>query len=191
VSNNKASEIVVASNGSVSVAPYGTALPTDAHTALNAAFVDLGLLTETGVTLVATPAVVDVQAWQRLGPVRRVVTGRTLTAAGVLNQWNQESVSLAFGGGTWTMVSAGSYRYDPPLAGAALKEYSVVVDAQDGATNLRYMIRRAVISDAVTVNLVANAAATLPITFTALEVDDITLAPWGFFSDALEFSLAS
>lgn len=191
MSNNKASEILVASNGSVSVAPYGTVLPAEVDTALNPAFVDLGLLTEAGVTLTATPAVTDIQAWQRLGPVRKIVTGRAFTAAGVLQQWNQESVSLAFGGGRWQMVSPGSYRYDPPLAGDALAEYSVVIDAQDGDRKQRFAIRRATISDTITVNLVQTAAATLPITFSALEVDDVTLPSWYFASDSLEFSLAS
>jgi hypothetical protein len=190
VSNQNSGELVVAANGAVSVAPFGTALPSDEITALPSDFQSVGYTSETGVTFTNTPTVADVLAWQVMTPIRKLVTARAMTAACVLQQWNQDTFALAFGGGTWTMVSPGSYRYDPPNDGDALPDYSVVIDAIDGVKNLRWVIKRCNVTDAVTSNLLRTAAATLPVTFTALTPDG-QLTPWYFLSNASEFSLAS
>jgi hypothetical protein len=188
--SQNASELVVASKGSIHVAPFGTILPAEVDTALAPAFVDTGYVNEAGVTFTVTPTIADVGVWQKLTPVRKIVTARALTAAMQLEQWNQETIALAFGGGTWTMVSPGSYKYSPPADGDALVDYSVVIDASDGAKNLRWVIRKCNVTDAVTTNLVNTATALLPITFAALTPDDQDSA-WYFCSDALEFSIAS
>ena len=190
LTNKNSQELTVAANGAVSVAPFGTALPSDDITVLDPAFLAVGYTSEAGVTFTATPTIVDVNSWQSMTPIRKLVTARALTAAMVLQQWNQETFALAFGGGNWTMVSPGSYRYDPPIDGAALTEYSVVIDAVDGAKNLRWVIKRCSVTDTVTSNLVRTAAAELPVTFTALTPDGQNTS-WLFLSNASEFSLAS
>ena len=48
-------QVRLAPNGAISVAPYGTTLPTDESMALNVAFKDLGYASTEGVTL--TPGV--------------------------------------------------------------------------------------------------------------------------------------
>lgn len=49
--------------GGVYVAPTGTTLPTDATTTLNASFVNLGYVSEDGVTNSGTDAGTDINAW--------------------------------------------------------------------------------------------------------------------------------
>lgn len=49
--------------GAIWVAPVGTALPTDATTALNAAFADLGYISEDGVTQNITRDSETIKAW--------------------------------------------------------------------------------------------------------------------------------
>lgn len=49
--------------GAISVAPVGTALPTDATTALNEAFQNLGYCTEDGLTNANTRSSTDIKAW--------------------------------------------------------------------------------------------------------------------------------
>ena len=49
--------------GAVYVAPVGTTLPTDATSALNAAFRGLGYISEDGLTNANSPESEDVQAW--------------------------------------------------------------------------------------------------------------------------------
>lgn len=49
--------------GAVFVAPIGTALPTDATTALNAAFVDLGFISDAGVVNDGSRSSTAIKAW--------------------------------------------------------------------------------------------------------------------------------
>ncbi len=49
--------------GAVSRAPFGTALPTDAKTALNAAFKGLGYCSDAGVVNSNSPSNTDIKAW--------------------------------------------------------------------------------------------------------------------------------
>lgn len=61
VSNVTAGKPKVA--GAISVAPLGTTLPTDATTALNNAFVNLGYCSEDGLTNANTRESEDIKAW--------------------------------------------------------------------------------------------------------------------------------
>ena len=192
VQNLKSSELVVATGGGVSVAPYGTPLPTEVDTVLNPAFLDLGYISEAGIALNAGTTVVDIGAFQRLVPVRRITTGRTFTATFALEQFNQESWAFAGGGGgKWTMVNPGSYRYDAPLERDATPEFSFVVDWTDGGLAMRVVLRRAQVTDPVTITLVNNAASTIPIVASVLGPDDSTLAPWSMLSKDVRFAIAS
>ena len=57
-----ANELLVASSGSVYVAPVGTTLPTSATASLNAAFTELGYVTEDGVSLNVEPQIEEFMA---------------------------------------------------------------------------------------------------------------------------------
>jgi hypothetical protein len=164
-----ASELVVASNGSVHVAPVGTTLPDDPTEALAGAFAELGFVTEDGVTLTVTPEITDYRAWQARSPVRRELTAQELMIGFALEQWNGETIPLAFGGGAITEPSPGVFRYDFPTDTDSLDERSLVVDWQDGDRNYRAVFERGNVTEAVETNLVRSALAVLPIGFKALE----------------------
>ena len=185
-----AAEIVVASDGHISVAPYGTTLPTDPVADLDTDFNELGYVTADGCTFTATPSVTDITSWQSATPTRRLVTARALTVAFQLQQFNPESFSLAFGGGEWTSVGAGAYRFDPPADTDPLADWSLVIDAVDGDRNFRWVVNRGNVSDAVASNLVRTGAAVLPVTFSALAPEGADRS-WYFLSDAAEFAAAS
>lgn len=187
--SNNADEIVVAADGQISVAPFGTVLPTDVSTSLDAAFIELGYVDSSGVTFTATPSVTDVTSWQSATPTRRLVTARALTAAFQLQQFNLETFSLAFGGGEWA-ETGGTWRYDPPADTDALSDYSLVIDAEDGDRNMRWVVMRGNVTEAVTTNLTRTAAALLPVTFTALAPSNADRA-WYFLTDSVEFAEVS
>lgn len=184
-------EIKVLASGELYVAPVSAEpkLPESATEALDAAFIGLGLVTEDGVTFTSGSEVEDIKSWQKPNPVRRVVTGRSYTAATQLQQYNRENFGIAFGGGEWTEPKPGVYKYDPPADADPLAEYVVVVDAQDGEREDRAVIMRATVEGDVETQFVRNAAALLPLTFAALTPDDAD-RPWFYLSNDEAFAPA-
>lgn len=172
--------ILVGSNGTISVAPTGTTLPTTVDGALNAAFEAVGYISEDGITLSSSVEVSDIAAFQSLMPVRRVVTGRTMDVSFVLREWSAANVELAFGGGEVT-EAGGEYTYTPPAAGDALAEKAVVIDWNDGDKQYRLVCARVVATESVETNIVRTGAADLPITFSVMEDDN--QVTWYLVSD--------
>lgn len=158
-------ELVVAAAGDVYVAPVGTALPTSASAAPNAAFFQLGLISEDGVSLSVAPEIESFMAWQRRQAVRRSLLNQEITLTFALQQWNAENVKFAFGGGTVSESPPGSFRYDFPAGTDALDERSMIIDWLDGANKFRAVWPRGNVQETVETNLVRNALAVLPITF--------------------------
>jgi hypothetical protein len=160
-------QIVVAGTGEVYVAPVGTAAPSGA-TALSAAFsaswVGLGYTTEDGVRFSDTPDITDVNAWQSQYPVRRLVGTRANEFSFTALQWNSTTVSLAFGGGTWTEPTAGIFKYAPPATGV-LDERAMAVEWQDGSYKYRLIVPKGTVSGGVEFGLTRTEAAQLPLTF--------------------------
>jgi hypothetical protein len=161
-------ELVVASHGDLYVAPVGTALPSTATGTPNAAFYKVGLISEDGAALTVTPEVEEFSAWQRRQPVRRELVDQTQQIACALEQWNGETVKLAFGGGNVVETSPGEWRYDFPSGSDALDERSVVLDWQDGDRAFRAVFERASVMEAVETQLARSSLALLPITLSVL-----------------------
>jgi hypothetical protein len=181
-----ATEVVVGQNGDVYVAPTGTTLPLDVDDPLDPAFSEaLGFTSEDGVTATDGKTTENIMAWQSFYPLRVLVTERNFTAAFVLRQWNQDTVSLAFGGGTFT--ATGSFtKYTPP-APEVLDERVLVIDWQDGDDQYRLVVPRCIVTENVESNITRTAAADLPITMAVLapaEGDD----PWFLLTNAVRFS---
>lgn len=187
---NNPDELVVASSGQVYVAPVGTTLPTTPGASLDSAFVGLGYCTEDGVTFTVTPDITEFAAWQSRQAVRRELSAQEIQVAFQLEQWNEETVPLAFGGGAITAVSGG-FRYDFPTDAAALDEKAMVIDAEDGDRLQRFVIPRGNVVEAVETQFVRSALAVLPITFKALEPTDGSAACYALFDDTTAFAAGS
>lgn len=187
---NNADELVVAKNGQVYVAPVGTALPTTPSGALNAAFVGLGFIDADGATITVDPDIQEIMAWQSRQAVRRELSAQAINAAFKLLQWNENSVALAFGGGTVSTVGGGGYRFDFPADEAALDERSLVIDALDGAERHRFVFPRGNVTESVETQFQRTEAAVLPITFKALE-PTTGGAPAYYLTDSVAFAAGS
>jgi len=183
-------EILVATAGDVWIAPVSTTLPTAEDSALNGAFLNLGYTTEEGVSFTYSQAVEEINAWQEADPVRRIVTARSLTTTFNLNQWNQATFELAFGGGAWTTPIAGTYSYTPPDGNDALAEYALVIDFADGTKVSRLIVERGTVTEDVSTSLVRTGAAVLPIAIKALKPDTGN-APWNYLTGDAAFATAS
>lgn len=162
-----AEEIVVAANGKVWTAPSDEAaldLPDDVVTALGAAWMEVGFVSEDGVTFTDGRTIEDVLAWQSFYPVRRLVSAKTSTFAFVMRQWDTATVSLAFGGGTVDVSGGGDMIYTPPSP-EVIDTRALCVEWQDGDRNFRMVSPRGIVTGDVTANLVRTAAADLPIEY--------------------------
>lgn len=91
-------EVVVAVDGIVSTAPIGTAAPTSAVSTLNAAFKDLGFVTEDGVTETTSQSTEVLRAWQKSTRVRTLITEGEVTYQFTLMQTNADTVAFYYGG---------------------------------------------------------------------------------------------
>lgn len=164
-----ADEIVVGANGSVYVAPVGTAGPTDTTTALNASFIDLGYVSDDGVEITPGMDSADINAWQSFYPVRRIVTARTLEISLTLLQWNEDSIELAFGGGS-VATNVGVYTYTPPSPDE-IDYRAMVVEWADDTKNYRLHIPKVLVTDTSSLSLNRTDPAGLALTFSAQGTD--------------------
>lgn len=161
-----AQELFIPGGGSVLIGPVGTTPPTDTDTPWDAGWTDLGYTDENGVTITPGMTMTEVPAWQSRYPVRRIVTAETMEVEFSLLQWNEDTISLAFGGGTWT-----DGVYSPPAAGS-LAEYALGIEGVDGDNIERWVIYRTIVSEVGGINLTRTDAAKLPITMSLLQQAD-------------------
>lgn len=187
---NDPTEIRVCANGQVYIAPVGTALPITPTTALNAAFVGLGYLTTDGVSVSVTPEVRDTMSWQSAQATRRDLISQEVNASFVLQQFNEDTLPFAFGGGSVVLVSAGNYKYELPTSGT-LDEKCLIVDAIDGAIAQRIIIPRGNVTDAVETNFQRESESQLPISFKGLQPADGSSTFRFLSNDAAAYAVGS
>lgn len=98
---NDASKVRVGAVGSVYHAPLLTALPTDTTTALNVAFVDVGYISEDGLSAAVEQGSTDIRAWGG-DLVRRITTEFGYSLTFTMLELNANSVAAYYGNGTAT-----------------------------------------------------------------------------------------
>lgn len=178
-------QVVVAARGNVYVAPVGTAGPTNIATALNAAFIDLGYLSEDGISEFSPGVETNaIPAWQSFYPIRRVVTDRSLTIGFTLLEWSDVTVKLAFGGGDIATATS-IYTYTPPDP-EDIDYRAMVVQWIDGAKNYRLHLPRVMVTDVGSIPLRRGDAAGIPLTFAVDAVDGAS--PFSLITDDPAFA---
>lgn len=99
MANNNPENVTVGkpkASGAVFVAPKGTALPTDASTALPEAFVNIGYISEDGVTNEIETDSEEIKAWGG-DTVLTVQTSRSENFTFTAIETNEQTLKLAFG----------------------------------------------------------------------------------------------
>ena len=160
------------------VAPDGSTAPTDADSALDAAFYSPGYLDEGGPVPSYDPSFVEVPAWQSTFPIRRIAGPATFTVAFTMKEVSPESLSLYFGVAKPTETT-GEFSVD----GAAVitpPTLSVVVQGQDGTSYARLYIARATLQASGAITWNRADAVSFPCTLSML--DNGVSAPFSFFS---------
>ncbi len=114
-----ATKIRAYQNGLVAVTGFGvtgTPLPTDATTALNAAFKDVGTITDDGITDSTEQDSTDFYAWQGNVLVASLLGQFNKTFSFVCSETNGVTLALVYGGSTLTQQAWGvSIAEKPPV----------------------------------------------------------------------------
>lgn len=177
-------QIKVAAKGGLYLARFDDEpkLPTDLTTALDAAFNEVGFLSEDGATCTKSETVEEVKVWQKQTAARKFVTERNFTIAGSLVQFNRDNVAVAMGGGEWSEPKPGVYRFDPPADYDPLTDWVAVLETIDGERIDRWVVERCNITGDVETQATRTAAQLLPISLGALTPDGKD-RPWYYLSN--------
>lgn len=179
-------QTLIGASGTVYVGTPGATItaPTDEVTAVDSDLVQVGFISEDGVTFRDSKDVGALKAWQTPYDVRRFVTGRNFEVEFNMEQWNWHTIPFAFGGGTLSVPSAGHYKFVPPDADD-LDERALVVDWIDGTRKYRLWVPLGIVTNQVEVNVKRDEGAMFPITFGA--IFDGTNPAFTIFTDDAAF----
>ncbi|MGI5408733.1 phage tail protein [Streptomyces chartreusis] len=168
----------VALTGSILLAPVGTTGPTDLATAWGAGWVDLGYMSDDGVSMEYSTDVEDIGAWQSLSPVRRVLTSVDMTLGFTALELKASTITAYFPDSTITEVTADTvWRLDIPAAPGP-DERAVGLEWIDGNIKNRLVIPRAEITDRGAINLGRSSAVGLEMTVSAYASAAPEIAFW-------------
>ena len=171
-----ATQIVVAGTGTISIAPFGTAVPADTtvHSTLDAAFVDLGFTSDDGVTISDAVEVEDIAAWQSLYPVRRVITGYSGGVSFDLLQWSKDIFEQVIHGVVTEPTPNVVHEFTPTRDGV-LPEKTLIVDFTDGAELYRWIFHKVTLGADIEIPIDKKSAGVIP---TEWGVQDDTAGPF-------------
>lgn len=161
-------DIRVAGNATIYVAPLDTAFPAFG-VAPTAPWVDLGYVTEDGITANYGREITEIYAMQSVEPVRIIATRMPKTIAFALMQQGQEQFMLAMGGGTFATDGAATdvFRYTPPDP-SVVDEKAMLVIFTDGGFTYQFEYRRVQNREGVETKFVREDATTFPVTMQIL-----------------------
>jgi hypothetical protein len=140
-----AANVRVGVSGEVSFAPAGSTLPTDATTALDAAFTGLGYNSDDGVTETVDRQMSNVVAWQNGDIVRKVKNSEEVMYQFTLIETTADVLEAYYG--NFTAVSGSA-----KVGGQANTRGSWVIQVIDGADILRIVIPDGEVTELGTLN---------------------------------------
>jgi hypothetical protein len=130
------SKVRVAVTGQVMIAATSAAAPTGTG-GTTVGFVDLGFVSEDGVTETRERSTEDIKAWQNAATVRTVITDATYTFQATLIETNPATVTAFYGATVTAGASDGNFVVIPSATGG---RKSFILDIVDGAELMRYYI---------------------------------------------------
>lgn len=138
----------VAITGGVRVAPPGTALPTTPVATYNAAFDELGYLSEDGITEANSDDRTVIKAWQNGTTVRRVLSSTETTFAFTVIETNPVVWALYYPGSELAAVAAGDAVHTTlTVKVPAADPRAFAFDVLDGDSAQRILVPKGEISE--------------------------------------------
>ena len=165
-------QVQVGYSGYAYIADVGTVAPTDPFTAPGTGWVNLGLITDDGLTEALNEDRTEFMAWGVDSPVRTQVKNRKSTFKLSLMQTNAYALSLYFGVAIADMTSAGTgatqfLEFDDPI-NVKPDVRTLCLDVVDGDFARRFVIARAEITDRGDISYKDDQTIDYEFTFTAL-----------------------
>ena len=154
-----------ATTGAIFTAPVGSAAPTDAVTALDAAFESSGYVTEDGVSLTGNRTTINLRDWSRK-TVKTILDSFEPTVSFSLMEWSAEGVQQAFGDDAVTMTPATAStgtRLTVAVDGEMPTHKAWCFNMKDGDARVRLYLPDAVPSNVPDLTFVANDAINIPV----------------------------
>lgn len=172
-----ADNVRVGLNGTIYMAPKGTTAPTDLDTAWDTAWQDLGYMSDDGVNLEYSTDVEDINAWQSLSPVRRVLTSVDMTMGFTAIELKTRTITAYFPGATVTDVAGSVHKLSIPSAPGPA-EFAFGLEWIDGSIKNRLIIPRGEITDRGAITIGRSDAVGLEMTVSAYATSAPELATW-------------
>jgi hypothetical protein len=141
-----AENVRVALTGAVMSADLGTAAPIDPTVAWGTGWVDLGYISEDGVTEAYADDTNEIKAWQGGATVRTVITGSTATYAFTAIETNLEALSRYHKGSTFTDDGLGGFT-TVEVVGATADLRAWGFDIIDGSNHIRIILEKAEVTE--------------------------------------------
>jgi hypothetical protein len=182
-----ADNVMIAGDGNLFVAPTGTPLPTNIATALNAAFINTGFLSEDGATFRDEKTKEPVNVWQSFYAVKYRVTESNAEMEMVLKQWDKNTVPLAFGGGAVTTTAGppAYYTYTPPSPDV-IDERAAVLEWRYATKTFRLVVPKVMVTSGAESQLARASESDLPLTLGILGTTGVS--PWLLYTDHAAFA---
>ncbi len=157
-----------ATTGAIASAPLGTALPTAVGTALNAAFVPGGYISEDGLTLTPDRSTVDIKDWSG-ATVRRILESFDGTLAWAHLETSEESLKTYFGDAnvsvTAATISTGK-KMTATLGAFDLPVKSWAFKLKDGLAKILIVVPNGQVTEQGEVSFTKSGAITWPVVLT-------------------------
>ncbi|MFI5974806.1 phage tail protein [Streptomyces sp. NPDC051452] len=144
-------QVRVGVEGAFYVAPVGTTAPTDPYSPWGAGWIDLGNVSEDGLTEALNENRQEFKAWGRTGAVRTQVTERASTFKVTFMETSAWTLALYYGIDLADMTSSGTgasqfLSFEEPQAPEP-QYYALGMDVIDGDKPARIIVARAEVTD--------------------------------------------
>lgn len=161
------SQVRLAPDGKVLVAPLSSTEPVNVTTPFAAAWVELGWVTEDGVSVTPSVDTNDIMMWQSINPVKRPITGMGLEISMTLGSHSKKTFEMYLLNGTTTNVT-GTARLEVKNAPAA-QDVALAVEWTDDEGDIsRLIFPRVTMTDREAITLQRSEAVGLGLTFSSL-----------------------
>ena len=154
--------------GAVLTAATTATLPTDAVSALDAAFSSSGYVTEDGVSLTWNRTTTNLQDWS-LKTVRTIAESTTAEVSFAMLEISEEAAVQAFGSSVVTATAATAShgkQLKISIDGGLPEAKAWVFNIKDGVRRVRLVIHNGQVTSLPDMTFVANEAITIPVTIT-------------------------